>query len=135
MEPIWLTFPGRAIMFPAVYTPHSQFGHTKFSIAADAMQILKADDDTKDFVAQFLSGHEQDRVCASSVMRPEVICADVPGLVAKLAELDARNLNRDRIFAECALVSFGVVPYRYEIPGGKNGGGYSLMLRKVQISR
>lgn len=133
MEPMWLTFTGRSIMFPAVYTPHSQFGHTKFSITADAMKILKADADTMDFVAQFLSGPDQDRVHATCIARPEVICSDVPRLVAKLAGIDARNLNRDRIFAECPLVSIGVVPYRYEIPGGSKSG-YALMLRKVEIS-
>lgn len=132
MEPMWLTFTGRAILFPAVYAAHSQFGQTKFRITADATRILKADADTLEFVAQFLCGRDQDHITATCLTRPEVICGTMPRLVAKLQEMDARNLNRDRIFADCPLVSIGVVPYRYEPCLGP--GGYALMLRKVEIS-
>lgn len=129
MEPTWLTFPGRAIMFPAVYAPHTQFNHTKFGIHAVAT-LMRRDPALEDFAAQFVCAHG--RIHASSVTRPEVECSDVPRLVAALQGLDARNVNRDRIFGECPIVSIGVAPYRYHLPSGAEG--YGLMLRKVRIS-
>lgn len=129
MEPTWLTFPGNAIMFPAIYTAHSQFGQTKYGIHADALR-MRRDPDAEDFIQQFID--EKGRIHATSVGRPEVECLTVARLVAELQGLDARNINRDRIFTTCPLVSIGVAPYRYNVPPDREG--YSLTLRKVRIS-
>ncbi len=141
MEPTWLTFPGGAIVYPHVYNASTQFNtFHKYSISADAARLHGAySDDTRTFIRLHTSA--KGFITAKTVGRPEIECSTLPRLVAKLQEMDAQNINRDHLFADCALVSFGVSPYRYELPpvarsikAENEMFGYALYLHKVRIS-
>lgn len=140
MEPTWLTFPGGAIVYPRVYVAGSQFGCLKYAISADAARLHGAySDDTRTFVKLHTSA--KGFVTAKSAARPEIECSTLPRLITKLQEMDAQNVNRDKLFDDCALVSFGVSPYRYELPAVARSVkeesemfGYALYLHKVRIT-
>lgn len=148
MEPVWLMFRGKGITYPAIYEPRDQFGSgsLRYSIVADMARLHKADEDTDCFARQFMG--PKGFITAKSGARPEVECYDVDRLVLELQRLDARNINRDKLFTKCALVSIAVSPIRYSIPTAsawahrlpvapdtKNEKfGYSLYLHKVRIS-
>lgn len=148
MEPVWLTFLGKAIMYPSIYQAHDQFdtGIAKYSLTADIKRLYKADADTDCFARQFMGA--KGFITAKSGARPEVECYDIDRLTLELQRFDTRNIKRDRIFTECPLVSMAVSPIRYSIPTANAWAhrlpvapdtkderfGYSLYLHKVRIS-